>query len=63
MKNHDPNADPDEVFKLWGQSHPIGRVGRADEIARVFMFLCSEDSSFMTGSTVVVDGGLIAQIL
>jgi NAD(P)-dependent dehydrogenase (short-subunit alcohol dehydrogenase family) len=63
VKNHDPNADPDEVFKVWGQSHPIGRVGRADEIARVFMFLCSDDSSFMTGSTVVVDGGLIAQIL
>jgi NAD(P)-dependent dehydrogenase (short-subunit alcohol dehydrogenase family) len=63
VKNHDPLANPEEVLKQWGEHHPIGRVGQADELAKVFLFLCSDDSSFMTGSTVVVDGGLISQIL
>lgn len=39
---------------------PIGREGRPIEIARVAAFLASDDSSFMTGSAVVVDGGMTA---
>ncbi len=40
---------------------PLGRTGRDDEIAKVVAFLASEESSFMTGSEVFVDGG-IAQV-
>ncbi|MET1005802.1 MAG: SDR family oxidoreductase, partial [Propionibacteriaceae bacterium] len=36
---------------------PIGRQAHADEVARVAVFLASDDSSFMTGSIVTVDGG------
>ncbi|WP_201315447.1 glucose 1-dehydrogenase [Dyella sp. EPa41] len=39
-------------------SIPLGRMARAEEVARVVLFLASEDSSFMAGSEVVVDGGL-----
>ena len=37
--------------------HPIGRIGSPQEIANVICFLASEESSFMTGITIPVDGG------
>lgn len=39
---------------------PMGRVGRSDEIAKAALFLASEDSSFITGIELTVDGGLSA---
>ena len=41
--------------------HPIGRLGNANDIALAIVFLASDDSKFMTGSALVVDGGLTAQ--
>jgi meso-butanediol dehydrogenase / (S,S)-butanediol dehydrogenase / diacetyl reductase len=49
-----------EGRKLLEDHHPIGRLGLPEEIARVVLFLASEDSSFMTGSIVVADGGISA---
>lgn len=41
-------------------NRPLGRIGTTDEIAKGALFLASEDSSFMTGTALVVDGGGIA---
>lgn len=41
--------------------HPIGRMGKTDEIANLVAFLLSEDASFITGANYAIDGGYIAQ--
>jgi 3-oxoacyl-[acyl-carrier protein] reductase len=45
----------------WGAVTPLGRIGRPEDIARTVRFLASDDSAFITGQTIWVDGGLFTQ--
>jgi 3(or 17)beta-hydroxysteroid dehydrogenase len=53
--------DVDGARSVATKQHPIGRLGVAEDIALGIVFLASDDAGFMTGSGMVVDGGLTAQ--
>ncbi len=54
-------GNKEAVYESLKKLHPLGRLGKPEEIASVIVFLLSDDASFMTGSEVVVDGGYTAQ--
>ncbi|MDX6515499.1 MAG: 3-oxoacyl-[acyl-carrier protein] reductase [Gaiellaceae bacterium] len=49
---------PDELQASMLQNTPLGRFGKADDIAGAVRFLCSDEASFITGAVLLVDGGL-----
>ena len=53
--------DPDELLRTWRAMHPMGRIGTPDEVAAAVVFLASDESSFVTGESLRVDGGMIVK--
>jgi len=59
------SVTPNDVagtIKKWGKTHPIGRVIEPEEVAKLVLFLCSDDAKAMTGAAYQIDGGLMAKI-
>jgi NAD(P)-dependent dehydrogenase (short-subunit alcohol dehydrogenase family) len=46
-----------ETWKYYAALHPIGRMGRPEEVAAAVLWLCGDEASFVTGQTLAVDGG------
>ena len=53
-------ADPEAMKAYWKERHPMGRIGQPEEVAHAALFLASDDSSFVTGHLLFVDGGWTA---
>jgi NAD(P)-dependent dehydrogenase (short-subunit alcohol dehydrogenase family) len=52
----------EDLIALWGRAHPVGRVGRPEEIAEVVAFLAGPNARFITGADIKVDGGVLAKL-
>lgn len=54
--------NPDGALQEWGGLHTLGRIAQPEEMAKVALFLCSDDASFITGAAIVADGGLTIRL-
>jgi NAD(P)-dependent dehydrogenase (short-subunit alcohol dehydrogenase family) len=54
--------DPEAAIAEWGRLHPLGRVGKPEEVANLVLFLASDEAAFCTGGCYRVDGGLLSPL-
>ncbi len=54
-------GDPEANVRRYGSVHPLGRIGRPEDIAEAVLFLAGDRASFITGEYLNVDGGFMAQ--
>jgi NAD(P)-dependent dehydrogenase (short-subunit alcohol dehydrogenase family) len=51
--------NPEKVIQTCDRMHPLGRIGKADEVADAIVYLASPMASFITGAALLVDGGML----
>lgn len=56
-------ATPHDVITNWSRNIPLGRIGDPEELANLITFLASEKASYITGTTIQVDGGYVKGIM
>jgi len=54
--------DNEEAFTALADAHPLRRISDVSEVAKAALFLCSDDASFITGSTIFTDGGVLSRL-
>lgn len=54
------SGNPEAEREIWAKRTPLGRLGLAEDIARAALYLASDESSWVTGTCMVVDGGQLA---
>jgi NAD(P)-dependent dehydrogenase (short-subunit alcohol dehydrogenase family) len=47
----------EEAVVAFGKTHPLGRIGEPEEVANLVVWLCSNEASFLTGESILIDGG------
>jgi NAD(P)-dependent dehydrogenase (short-subunit alcohol dehydrogenase family) len=55
------SKNPERTREGLARAAPLGRLGRAEEVAAAILYLASDESAFTTGTELIVDGGLTAQ--
>jgi 3-oxoacyl-[acyl-carrier protein] reductase len=55
---HGAGTTPDELLRRFAQTIPVRRLGRPDEVGDLCAYLCSPQAGYLTGQTIVVDGGI-----
>lgn len=58
LKKNYPGKEA-EMFEKLSKTHPIGRMGKPEEIAYLALYLCSDEAAFVTGTNYPIDGGFI----
>jgi NAD(P)-dependent dehydrogenase (short-subunit alcohol dehydrogenase family) len=57
MSRLKPGEDWETLLAQWGRNVPLGRIGRPEDVAHAILFLASDETEWITGTTLVVDGG------
>lgn len=56
------DRDPDDLKREWAAHHPLNRLGRAEEVASTVLFLASPGAGFITGTDILIDGGIRSEL-
>jgi 2-keto-3-deoxy-L-fuconate dehydrogenase len=58
QKRIEAMGDVEKARRMFVERQPMGRIGTAEEIARLALYLASDESGYVTGAAMVIDGGL-----
>ena len=61
VRGREQSGDPEAALRTLSEGTALGRIGTPEEMAGVAAFLCSDEASFITGATILADGGWTAR--